>query len=310
MKKFFLLLTVLTVASMASFAQDDEEFTPQLKPTVFIEKFTSSNNTQGMTAVRNAVLTAIAKVDRIEIIDAESEAVANNEEVRRTSNNISAGEEGIAERLGAVVTLGAQYYVKGNIDALTFKHSSSNDDGKTTYKTEAELLITMKLINPSTGSIIKSKQVKHTDSVDENNESAAHAGVIESITTSNEIERVVNEFFPVIAQLIDINESKGKDAKSVYINAGSLHGVNKGLIFVVNRMKKVANREIPEKIGEIKAEDVGEDLTLCKVKGDGKKILAEFQAGTRLMVKSRPSESLIDKTGKAVDKVTGWLNKL
>lgn len=293
MKKFFLLLTVLTVASVASFAQEDEEFTPQLKPTVFIEKFTSSSQTEHVTAIRNAVLTAIAKVERIEMLDAESEAIASNEELRRTSNNISAGDEGITERLGAVVTLGAQYYVKGNIDAITFKHTSSTSNGKTTHLTEASLIITMKLIDPATSSIIKSKQVKQTYFASQDSESAALAGVIQKLTSSEKIEYAIDEFFPVIAQLIDINESKKSEAKTVYINAGSLHGVNKTLKFVVNRMKSVAGRQIPEKIGEIKAEEVGEDITLCKVKGDGKKILAEFQAGAKLMVKSRPEKPLI-----------------
>lgn len=301
MKNFLSLLTVLFVASVACFAQDDEEFMPQPKPTVFIEKFTSSNQSLHVTSVRNAVLSAIAKVGRVEMIDAEAEAVASNEELRRTSKNISAGDEGMTERLGAVVTLGAQYYVKGNIDALTFKHSTSTSGGETTQKTEAELLITLKLFNPNTGSIIKSEQVKHSNSVNENNESAAFASVIKNITVMDRIEHVVDEFFPIHAQLIDINESKKNEAKTVYINAGSLHGVNKNLKFVVNRMKTIAGRQIPEKIGELRAEEVGDDLTLCKVKGDGKRILAEFQAGAKLMVKSRPSESTLDKGLRLLD---------
>lgn len=293
MKKFFLLLTALSLTSVASFAQNEDEVVPNGKPTVFIEKFTASQNTSYTTSVRNAVVSAIAKVGRVEILDAEAEAVAANEEVRRTSDNISAGD-GDMVRLGAVVKLGAQFYVKGNIDAITVNKSSSQKDGKTTYKTEAEILLTMKLVNPSTGSVIKSTQVKHSKSVSENNESAAIAGAIENINILFEIEDVVNEFFPIHGQILEINESKKDEAKSVYINAGSLHGVSNKLKFEVFKVKTVAGREAKTKIGELRVDEIqGEDLTLCKVKNGGKEILAEFKAGNKLVIKSRKDNSLL-----------------
>lgn len=294
MKKFFFLLTAFALASVASFAQNEDEVVPNGKPTVFIEKFTASQNTSYTTSVRNAVLSAIAKVGRVEILDAEAEGVAANEEVRRTSGNISAGDGDMVERLGAVVKLGAQFYVKGNIDAITINKSSSQKDGKTSYKTEAEILLTMKLINPSTGSIIKSKQVKHSKTVNEYNESAAIAGAIENINILFEIEDVVNEFFPIEGQIIDINESKKDEAKSVYINAGSLHGVSDKLKFEVFKVKTVAGREARTKVGELRVAEIqGDDLTLCKVKNGGKEILAEFKAGNKLVIKSRKDNSLI-----------------
>lgn len=299
MKKYFLFTLSLILCVTNLFAQD-EEITPKAKPTVFIESFTGLSN-QNATAVRNAILAGIANVGRIEMIDAQSEGVAANEELRRTSNNISAGNDNVTERLGAIVRLGAEFYVKGNIDALSVTHQKSDDKTKAV----ATSIISLKLIDPNTGRIIKTEQLKFEETNYDNSESKAMTELIAGIKTDSKVERLVDIFFPIEAQLVDVDKSKKDEATFVYINAGELHGVNKDLKFEVFTVKKVAGREARKKIGELNVEDIqGEDLSYCKVKKGGKEILAKFKEGEKLFVKSRPKKDLISD---GFDKLTKGL---
>lgn len=277
------------------FAQD-EEIMPKAKPTVFIESFTGVSN-QNATAVRNAMLAGMANAGRIEMIDAQSESVAANEELRRTSGNISSGNENVQERLGAIIRLGAEFYVKGNIDALSVSHKKS--DNKT--NAVATVMVTLKLIDPSTGRILQTEQLSFENTDYDNSESKAMTDAIAGIKSSSKVERLVDTFFPIECQLVDVDKTKKEEATYVYINAGELHGVNKKLKFEVFTVKKVAGREAKKKIGELRVEEIqGEDLSYCKVKNGGKEILAKFKAGEKLVVKSRPEKDILDGIGGAL----------
>lgn len=269
------------------FAQD--ETTPKAKPTVFIESFTGVSNNNAAT-VRNAVLAGMTTVGRIEMIDAQSESVAANEDLRRTSDNISANDDNVQERLGAIVRIGAEFYVKGNIDLINVIHQKLSD--KTIAV--ANVMVTLKLIDPNTGRILNTEQLKFEAIDSDNNESKAMTNVIAGIKKDPKVERLVDNFFPIEGQLIDVDQAKKDAATFVYINAGTLHGVNKSLKFEVFAVKKVAGREAKAKIGELRVEEIqGEDLSLCKVKSGGKEILAKFRAGEKLIVKSRPDKALL-----------------
>lgn len=282
------MLTLAFVIGIATlFAQD--ETTPKAKPTVFIESFTGVSNNNAAT-VRNAVLAGMTTVGRIEMIDAQSESVAANEDLRRTSDNISANDDNVQERLGAIVRIGAEFYVKGNIDLINVIHQKLSD--KTIAV--ANVMVTLKLIDPNTGRILNTEQLKFEAIDSDNNESKAMTNVIAGIKKDPKVERLVDNFFPIEGQLIDVDQAKKDAATFVYINAGTLHGVNKSLKFEVFAVKKVAGREAKTKIGELRVEEIqGEDLSLCKVKSGGKEILAKFRAGEKLIVKSRPDKALL-----------------
>lgn len=304
MKKYLLLALTLIIGVTNTWAQD-EEVRPKSKPTVFIESFTGVNSSNAV-AVRNAFIAGMANVGRIEMIDAQSEGVAANEELRRTSNNISAGDDNVTERLGAIVRLGAEYYVKGNIDALSVSHKTSTLDKKN--QAVASIIITLKLIDPNTGRILNTEQVTFEETNSDNNESKAMTEAIAGIKSSSKVEYVIDKFFPIEGQLIDVDQAKKDAATFVYINAGTLHGINKSLKLEVFTVKKVAGREARKKIGELRVEEIqGEDLSYCKVKSGGKEILEKFKAGEKLVVKSRPEESTL---GKLLRPEENKLNKL
>lgn len=287
MKKFIMLTLTFIFGVITLFAQD--ETTPKAKPTVFIESFTGVSNNNAAT-VRNAVLAGMTTVGRIEMIDAQSESVAANEDLRRTSDNISANDDNVQERLGAIVRIGAEFYVKGNIDLINVIHQKLSD--KTIAV--ANVMVTLKLIDPNTGRILNTEQLKFEAIDSDNNESKAMTNVIAGIKKDPKVERLVDNFFPIEGQLIDVDQAKKDAATFVYINAGTLHGVNKSLKFEVFAVKKVAGREAKAKIGELRVEEIqGEDLSLCKVKSGGKEILAKFRAGEKLIVKSRPDKALL-----------------
>lgn len=298
MKKYLFITLALVFGVVNLFAQDDE-VTPKTKSTVFIESFTGISNSNA-TAVRNAILSGIASVGRVDLIDAQSEAVAANEELRRTADNISAGNDNVTDRLGVIVRLGAEYYVKGNIDALSVSHKTSDNK----QNAVATVMVTLKLVDPSTGRILQTEQLQFEDTDYDNSESKAMSDAIAGIKSSSKVERLVDTFFPIECQLVDVDKTKKDEATYVYINAGELHGVNKKLKFEVFTVKKVAGREAKKKIGELRVEEIqGEDLSYCKVKNGGKEILAKFKAGEKLLVKSRPEKDITDT-------LDGWLNKL
>lgn len=290
MKKY-LFTALMLILSLTAFAQE-EEITPKAKPTVFIESFTGIRNDNSV-AVRNAIIAGIAKVGRVEMIDAQSESAGANEELRRTSNNISAGDDNVEERLGAIVRLGAEYYIKGNVDVLNAERKYKDNK----YVSNATIVVTLKLIDPSKGKILETIQVTSEGTNYDGDNAKAIQDAISSLKGSK-TERIVDTFFPIMAQIVDVDKTKKDAATFVYINAGEQHGVNKSLKFEVFSVKKIAGREARQKIGELRVEDIqGEDLSYCKVKNGGKPILEKFQAGEKLLVKSRPEENLIDKLG-------------
>lgn len=292
MKQMGLMFMLLFLPTICANAQE-EEVAASGKTTVFVEICKGTNEAQ---VVRNAVLSVLTKFTRLVIIDPESEAVANIEDIRRTTPNVTAGNDMVPERLGAVVRLGAQYYILPIVDNIS--QTSTNNGKSSTAK--CQITLTIKVIDPAESKILTSQQMTFSGINSNNVKEEAFNAALTSISNKgnvifgqNPLMQLVESQFPITGQILDINESKKDKAVSVYINAGSSNGVEKGTKFIVLREKQIGSRTAMVPVGELSAEDVqAEDLTLCKVSKGGDVILKEFNNGTVLQIKSRAKKDL------------------
>ncbi|MDE7456656.1 MAG: hypothetical protein K2M96_08115 [Prevotella sp.] len=304
MKNFYfksaLMLTMLLFPQFMN--AQEEEIAASSKTTIFFE---SSGTTAAEKAVRNAVMTTLTNFKRLIVLDAESEAVANVEDIRRTAENITAGSEMVPERLNAVVRLGAQSYFLMTVDNVNC--TTERNDNSSAAK--CKIIITVKVIDPSESKVLAMQQMNFSGSDANNNEEEAFNRALKSITekgsvlssnplsalNQNPLMQFIENEFPIMGQILEINEAKKDKAVTVYINAGSDNGVIKNTKFEVFKEKKVGTRTASVKIGELTANDIqGGDLTLCKVSKDGDAIFKEFNNGTTLKVKSRAKKDRPD----------------
>lgn len=306
MKKYAAMLTLLLFPAVNMNAQD-EEITPAAKPTVFVE---SSSKTAEEKTVRNAVMSTLSRSNRLIILDAEGETIANNEEIRRTQETVTAGNDPSSDRMGAILRLGAQYYLIITPDEIS--HTTEKGEKYTTAK--CKITVTIKAVEISEESkVLDTKQMTFSGSDYNNNENEAFKEALGQITDKgdvlkqNPISQFVEANFPIEGQVVEIDQVKSKkqvdsqDEKfgnskvlTLYINAGSDHGVTKSTKFVVYREKTVAKRIAFEPIGELSADNIqAGDLTLCKVTKGGEQIYWCDKEGTKMKVKSRPKKDYL-----------------
>ena len=291
------MIVAMTVIPTLSVNAQEEEVAASNKPTVFVE---ASGTSSEAKAVRNAVLTALSNCGRLIILDAESEAIASKEDIRRTSENVTAGSDMVAERMGAVVRLGAQYYLNVTVDDVS--HTSTKGSSSTTAN--CKITVTVKAIDPSESKVLNTQQMNFTGSNSKNLRDEAFNSALESITSKgsvlgqNPLLQFIDSQFPVVCQVLELNEAKKDKAVTVYVNAGSDNGVTKGTKFEVFKDKKVGSRVASVPVGELTAEDVqAGDLTLCKVSKGADVIFTEFNNGTTLKVTSRAKKDVWGKIG-------------
>lgn len=118
------------------------------------------------------------------------------------------------------------------------------------------------------------------------------------------MRELVNEAFKLNGTIIEINESKGDEAKQVYISLGSNHGVTPKGSFKVFVLRTVAGRASRKEIGELKVNAIeGEDLTLCDVKKGGKEIKEAMEAKQTIEVEVFHKASLGSKLKKGIGSV-------
>ena len=296
LKKAAILMAMLVIPNLCVNAQE-EEVAASSKPTIFVE--TSGTSSEAM-AVRNAVMTTLSDCSRFIILDAESEEIASQEDIRRTQPDVTSGSDLVSERLGAVVRLGAQYYFTIKLDGVT--HTSTTS-GKTTTA-NCKITLTVKVFDPSESKVLNTQQMSFTGSNSENLRDEAFNSALSSITRKggvlgqNPLLQFVDEQFPVVCQILEINEAKKNKAVTVYINAGSDNGVAKGNKFIVFKDKQVGSRVASVPVGELSVVDIqAGDLSLCKVTKGEDVIFTEFNNGTTLKVKSRPKKDVWGRLG-------------
>lgn len=294
--KAMMLLLACAFCTVSVYAQDAVT-EDKGKPNVFIDYFSAPKGVPfaWIESLRNSVISGINETGRVALIDVDSRSALAIEKERRESGEVVAGDD--MERLKVMTSEGANYLIQGHVG--TFETSLHKDkEGKQYWR--ATCSYTLKVINPADGKLVVTKNFNHGDgfllTVKKDTKEGAVAELCSQAKYS--MRDLVDEAFKMEGLIIQIVEKKKKDkeAKTVYINIGSKHGVNENTYFSVcveNKISlKTGNGETIERvsqkeIGRIKAEVVeGEDITLCEVKKGGEEILKAFVEEQKLVVKS------------------------
>lgn len=293
-----LLIVMCAMFSISANAQEEETAG---KPNVFIDYFYRPSSVSVLWAenLRNCVIEGIMATSRVNLIDASSKEALQLEEARRNSENVVSG--GDMERLKVMTTEGANFLITGVITSITTEKKKL-DDGTPYYG--ATCAYSLKVIDPSNGKQIATKNFKHGDGITNivsgDTEDEAVSKVCRQAVKA--MRELVEAAFKVEGKILEISEAKKDEAKEVYISIGSDHGVGPGAYFAACIERTVAGRKSTKEIGELKVKNVeGGDLTLCEVKKGGKEIKAAIDGGQTIVVKTKQKVSMLDKMKKAAN---------
>ncbi len=279
MKRLILLIAFFAIASSTV---ANAQF---VKKRLLIDSFETADraNNKYVDAVRNKAIAGVQSTNRMVVIDVASESSLAVESERRS--DVSTLDDETA-RLGEIKQLGADYLMTGTIDSFTTERKKT-DEGKTYYK--SELTVTIKLINVTDGSLFTTRTLKSSGggslfdygSTEDKAVSDAISGI------GSKTYSVINASFPLKGTIVELKESKKKKLVSCYIDLGTVHGVSKGQNIQVSKITEIAGRQSVIEIGRMRIEaSVAEDLSECKVMKGGEEILAAFNEGSELVIKT------------------------
>ena len=263
----------------------------QEKTSVGILSFTyvqGGANYQDVVSIQEAVTNAFVKTKRFDIVDrSKMDELKKEKELQKTEDFID----------GKIITqggnLGAQFLISGHV-VSAIATEERGDSGSMGFK--AKLSIVLKVIDVSTGQVIKSETIQPKGGsllgqLSGTAPKSAQGAISKAI---QDIESKVDEFvsinFPVSFDIAEINEvDGGGNAKKVLITGGSAFGLKKGdkLIVVEVVEMEVNGKKMNRKknIGELKIEKIeDENFSICSVKNGGLDINSKFVAKGKLKV--------------------------
>ncbi|NDV58101.1 hypothetical protein [Bacteroides sp. 519] len=293
MKKIFAFLVLTLVFSSVTFAQAFDE--PKPKPTVYIDYFKRTSDVPFSLAegLRNGVIGGIQKMNRVILIDVDSQDVLRIEESRRNSEGISAGDDNEMDRLAVMGQLGAQFLITGHVASITTSWVDGKDGKPGYYSAKASL--TVKVINPNNGTLIGTESFTASGTAKER-----QAAMAAACSATFDMDDFVDNYFKIEGSIIEVNKSKKDKAEEVYINVGSAHGVISNQKFTVYIAREVAGRVARKEVGRLNVKSVeGDDISLCKVNKGGEEILKAFNEENKIIVVSR-KQTLLGGLGNIV----------
>ena len=286
--KRFILSVALMVAGIAAFAQ---------KPVVLIDYFNAPKSVKaaGVSAVRSAVIAGINQMNRVQLIDVESESSLNMEGIRRGKESAMYDQ---TARMGAIKTLGAQYIITGTVSNVSGEYHKTENSS---YYT-GNIVFSLSVVRVEDGVTVGTKNVTYAGLTGNIGSTADEAVVSTLNRVRQSMDNFVNDYFKLKGVIVEMNATskKGDKVSSLYINLGSEAGVAKGQKLDVLQVLKVAGTEGEEEIGSLTVDKVvAPALSECKVTKGGKEIMSAFKAGTELRVVTKKDGWLTD-LGKGV----------
>lgn len=290
MRKLFLIVLALVMGVLSSMAQDE----PKGKMNVFFDYFTRPSDMPFMWAetIRNKVMEGIQKTNRVNLIDVDSRSTLAIEKERREQDNASAGED--LDRLKVMTEEGANLLLTGVVTDVTSKEKFGSKGESLGY--DASIAFTLKVIDPSNGTTVYTESFKFpknflTDLTGGLTKATAKSAdeAVQNISQSmgKDIKKFVESAFPSVGKIVELDEVKGDDVKTAYINLGSENGMAKGAKFEIRVKRMVGGKTSLKLLGEAEVVDVeSEDLSKVKIKKGGKLIYEAFNSGQDLVVKS------------------------
>ncbi|MDE6290275.1 MAG: hypothetical protein K2M16_01965 [Muribaculaceae bacterium] len=263
------------------------------RPTVYFQQFDNSAKVKDawVETVRGAVLEGLHNTNRVNIIDAVTEASRYEEELRRLKENLATDD---LETTEALQTRGANVLISGDVTAIPV--TGTPIDGGTSYK--ATVTFILRIVNALDGMLIGSKTftlpktlsvgtLTGLVTVNKSQDEAVQA-IKGEITKA--MKGFVAETFPVVGTIEEVEgfSKNNKEIETFYIGIGSEDGLVKGEKLDVKTERKIGQKIAAKVIGEVEVMDiVGDDISLCKVRKGGADIKAAYDGGQTIKVSTK-----------------------
>ena len=277
LKRIITIMALLCVAVIAVKAQEVK------KPRMYVEYFTEADGVEEANSdkVRQAVMAALNKTKRFELVDQDAEYSMKKEEERRTDEKAMSDEK---SRTQTITAAGHDYILGGNVLACSVK--SEQKDGKTMYSCVLNYSVTVTEVATST--TVASATFDHSPSgiggtvgklLDlSDSKDKAIASAVNMI--ASDIENFLIKEFPLESTIVPMDYEVKKDKLvKCYIKLGADHGVKNGDYFSVLAPSVRAGRTTYSEIGKMKVEEVVDGtMSQCKVVQGDKKIFTAMEA--------------------------------
>ncbi len=285
--KFNRLLSLAMVFMLAQtgFSAAAQEETKG-KPNVFIDYFWRPTDVSANDAeqLRNQVIQVINETHRVTLIDVDTNSALQIEKERRESGDM--GNDSDLDRMKVMEQQGANFLVQGRITSLVVEHKKT-DEGSDYYT--AVINFTLKVINPNDGTLLGSESFKAGGELLNLQTANTPQEAVMKIckTAAGKTKKFIETMFPVYGKVLEADEVKKDEVKSLFISVGSDAGVKAKDKFAVKIMRTIGGRKSLKQIGEIEVSAVeGGDISAAKVKKGGKEIKSALDAGQTLVVES------------------------
>ncbi|MBR3911571.1 MAG: penicillin-binding protein activator LpoB [Alistipes sp.] len=288
MRNFFLTLALAIGVSFSAFAQ---------KEVVLIDYFSYTTGLDGgqVSNLRSKVMAGISETNRLQVVDIATQTNLATEYERRKEESAMYDE---TARNTVMKTLGAKYIITGNVTTMSTTKATDKDGNVTFY---GNVSWTIYIIDASNGVTKYTKTFTHQSSGGlgglTQNTGIGATSEEAILQTCNEVqkqmEKVVEEAFPIEGSLIKIETTKKNKAETVYIDLGAAHGIEKGQDFDIFIEVDIAGELSRKNIGSLVAKEVlSANRTLCNVSKGGDLIVEADANGQKLIVVTRKSKGL------------------
>lgn len=277
--KMFFLSSLMLMCTVCGFAQNEEGG----KEVIYIDYFTrtSSIGSSFAEAVRNKVIEGIQRMDRVQLIDVDSQDALKLEADRRQDES-AMGDE--ASRTSQMKSLGAQYIIKGHVVSMNAVKKVT--DGKVSYK--GSLSYSLKIIDAATGTLKGTKTFTH-EGLTGGSGSTADDAIIKTCDYAKlDMDDFIDEYFKLQGTIVQIESVKKDKAETVYIDLGTNRGIKPDQKFIVYIETDIAGEISLKEVGRLNAKEVvSGKRTLCKVSKGGDLVLKASNNNQKLVVISR-----------------------
>lgn len=232
-------------------------------------------------ALQAALRTSLAEVKRVQLIDGEfADRIGDDADLYILKGTIVSAQRGETYAAAAPPPAGPE---RGGMKPAPRK----------VERKFAHARLHLEMTDYRTGAIVWSQDYSANDNT-ATLSSDPMADVIRSISRSvkGDFAKLLPTEAPrpaVCGNVLRVDEVKKDKAESLFIDLGHDQEVRKGDTFNVFLTTNVEGHTGQTPIGHVTVTEVqGPTLTLCNIKKGGKEILAAIQAGTPLVVETRP----------------------
>lgn len=251
MKKLIFTMALLLIAAAGVQAQSG-------KPRLLIEDFTKAGSISGdnATKIRHAIIDALTKIQRFELVDAVT----------------IAGLEPEMEKMQREMS---DYIVNGTVLSIGVT-SDVNKKGETQYGCTLSYSLTVTDTKEQATEGTKTLNDKASNIYDTKEEAINYVAK----NLAGDVEDFFIEILPIKGTVNPADYEVKKDKlERCYVNVGSNIGAKKGDKFKIMEPTQRAGRVVYKKVGELKIEEIVDgELSYCKITDNHKKVLVAMEA--------------------------------